>query len=85
MNVTNNFHPVNPKDFLSHTFSSYLYSNTKNQNDNPLSIYLSSNSNKSKPKADLNANNYVKKHLNLDIAEVINNSLNNYKKTIHHL
>ena len=80
MNVTNNFHPVNPKDFLSHTFSSYLYSNTKNQKDNPLSIYLSSNSNKSKPKADLNANNYVKKPLNLDIAEVINNSLNNHKK-----
>ena len=80
MNLTNNFHPVNPKDFLSHTFSSYLYSNTKNQNDNPLSIYLSSNSNNSKHKADLNANNYVKKPLNLDIAAAINNSLNNHKK-----
>ena len=80
MNLTNNYHPVNSKDFLYHTFSSNFYSNTKDDNNNPLSIYLSSNSNASKSKTDYISNNYVKKPLNINITETINNSLNDYKK-----
>ena len=75
MNLTNNYQPVHTKDYLSQ----YLYSNTKNQNNNPLSIYLSSNINESKQKTDLSHNNYNKKPLNLDIGEDINNSLNDHK------
>ena len=80
MNLANNYHPVNSKDFLYHTFSSNFYSNTKEDNNNPLSIYLSSNSNTSKPKTDYISNNYVKKPLNINITETINYSLNDYKK-----
>ena len=80
MNLTNNYRPINPRDLLSQTFSSYLYSDTKKYNNNPLSIYLSSNSNLSKQNTEFNTNNYVKKSLNLDITPTINNSLNTLKE-----
>ena len=80
MNLTNNYRPVKPRDFLSQTFSSYLYTNTNNQKNNPLSAYLSSNSSLSKQNTEFNTNNYVKKSLNLDITPTINNSLNSPKK-----
>ena len=80
MNLTNNYRPVKPRDFLSQTFSSYLYTNTNNQKNNPLSAYLSSNLSLSKQNTEFNTNNYVKKSLNLDITPTINNSLNSPKK-----
>jgi Dullard-like phosphatase family protein len=75
MNLRNNYHPVHSKDYLSQ----YLYSNSKSQDNNPLSIYLSSNLNQSKQKIDFNSNNYAKRPLNLDLGGDIINSLNDHK------
>ena len=75
MNFSNDLSQVNSKEYLTRTFSPYLLSDSKNQSNNPLSVYISSNMNQSKPKLDFNSNNYVKKSLNLDISPTINNSL----------
>ena len=75
MNFSNDLNQVNSKEYLTRTFSPYLLSDSKNQSNNPLSVYISSNMNQSKPKLDFNSNNYVKKSLNLDISPTINNSL----------
>ena len=74
MNFSNDLSQVNSKEYLTRTFSPYLLSDSKNQSNNPLSVYISSNMNQSKPKLDFNSNNYVKKSLNLDISPTINNS-----------
>ena len=75
MNFSNDLSQVNSKEYLTRTFSPYILSDSKNQTNNPLSVYISSNMNQSKPKLDFNSNNYVKKSLNLDISPTINNSL----------
>jgi len=80
MNFSNEFSQVNSKEYLTRTFSPYILSDSKNQSNNPLSVYISSNMNQSKPKLDFNSNNYVKKSLNLDITPTINNSFIEQKK-----
>ena len=80
MNFSNDLNQVNSKEYLTRTFSPYLLSDSKNQSNNPLSVYISSNMNQSKPKLDFNSNNYVKKSLNLEISPTINNSLIEQKK-----
>ena len=75
MNLRNNYHPVHSKDYLSQ----YLYSNSESQDNNPLSIYLSSNLNQSKQKIDFNSNNYAKRPLNFDLGGDNINSLNDHK------
>ena len=80
MNFSNNLPQTNSKEFLLDRFTPYLQSSIKNRNYNPLSIYLSSNTNYSKPQYDLNSNSYVKKPLNLDISNSIKNSLSELKK-----
>ena len=80
MNFSNEFSQVNSKEYLTRTFSPYILSDSKNQSNNPLSVYISSNMNQSKPKLDFNSNNYVKKPLNLNITPTINNSFIEQKK-----
>jgi len=80
MNFSNEFSQVNSKEYLTRTFSPYILSDSKNQSNNPLSVYISSNMNQSKPKLDFNSNNYVKKSLNLNITPTINNSFIEQKK-----
>ena len=76
MSLSNNYGPINPKDFLSHRNSPYLYSESNNNyNNNFNSIYLPSNPNQSIQKTESNVNNYVKKSMNLDLSPSINNSL----------
>ena len=83
MNLTNNYHPINSKNYESSKYNPYLLSNKENIDNNLSSIYNISNSNISSKKREITSNDIVKKSLNIDISESINNS-NNTKKEIEH-
>ena len=83
MNLTNNYHPINSKNYESSKYNPYLLSNKENIDNNLSSIYNISNSNISSKKREITSNDTVKKSLNIDISESINNS-NNTKKEIEH-
>ena len=83
MNLTNNYHPINSKNYESSKYNPYLLSNKENIDNNLSSIYYISNSNISSKKREITSNDIVKKSLNIDISESINNS-NNTKKEIEH-
>ena len=83
MNLTNNYHPINSKNYESSKYNPYLLSNKENIDNNLSSIYNISNSNITSKKREITSNDTVKKSLNIDISESINNS-NNTKKEIEH-
>ena len=83
MNLTNNYHPINSKNYESSKYNPYLLSNKENIDNNLSSIYNISNSNITSKKREITSNDIVKKSLNIDISESINNS-NNTKKEIEH-
>ena len=62
MSLSNNYRPINPKDFLSHRNSPYLYSESNNNYSNNFnSIYLPSNPNQSIQKTESNEYNPILK------------------------
>ena len=76
MNLTNNYHPINSKNYRVTHYNPYLLSNKENIGNNLTPIYNISDSNTSSLKKDTPSYEFVKKSLNLDISEYINNSNN---------
>ena len=79
MNLPNNYHPINSKNFSSKKYNPYLLSTKENINNNYIPTYLPQESNLTKSKRELNSYNDVKNSLDLNITEYNRNTLNQKK------
>ena len=83
MNFTHSYNSINLKRFQSPKYNPYLLSNKENISNNLIPMYVSSESNASNQKREINSYNDVKKSLNLDIPEFSNNTIDPKKNIIH--
>ena len=76
MNLSNNYHPINSKNFSTKKYNPYLLSTKENINNNYIPTYLPPDSNLTKPKREINSYNDVKKNFDLNITEYNRGTLN---------
>lgn len=81
MDLYNSYPPINSKEFISHEYIPFLYSNPEKRiNNSFFSSYYESTSKDYREKKEFISNKYVKKSINLDISPSIDNSFKEQKK-----
>ena len=81
MNLPNNYHPINSKNYSTKKYNPYLLSSKENINNNYIPTYLAPESNIPKLKREIHSYNDVKNNLDLNITEY-NRSTFNPKKDL---
>ena len=76
MNLSNNYHPINSKNFSLKKYNPYLLSTQENINNNYIPTYLPQDSNLTKSKREINSYNDIKNNFDLNITEYNKSNLN---------
>ena len=85
MNLPNNYHPINSKNYSTKKYNPYLLSSKENINNNYIPTYLAPESNIPKLKREIHSYNDVKNNLDLNITEYNRNTFNPKKDLLLNL